>query len=94
MMQCFCSEEEDEEDEEDEELDEEEKQRIGGIFSKVIAGHDEEDSHIEEVSICCLFSLKKLVFTMYCSPFITLYLGFINVNRVIKGQFYKGIIGK
>ena len=50
MMQCFCSEEEDEEDEEDEELDEEEKQRIGGIFSKVIAGHDEEDGHIEEVS--------------------------------------------
>ena len=78
-MQCFCSEEEDEEDEEDEELDEEEKQRIGGIFSKVIAGHDEEDGHIEEVSLYCLFSLKTLVFTMYCSPFIKLYLGSIRM---------------
>ena len=41
-------EEEEEEDEDEEELDEEEKQRIGGIFSKVIAGED-DDGHVEEV---------------------------------------------
>lgn len=40
-------EEEEEEDEDEEELDEEEKQRIGGIFSKVIAGED-DDGHVEE----------------------------------------------
>ena len=42
-------EEEEEDDEDDDELDEEEKQQIGGIFSKVIAAHDEDDGHIEEV---------------------------------------------